>query len=106
MSLGKTSGAESRESRAWGRRARAFVALGLRLLAIAARLSPWKFPSSFSGTPSGHDVEFHLYSWLEVLAQWKHGIFYPRWAALAHFAYGEPRFRVLSPGFVDARRSA
>ena len=68
------------------------------LIAIAAAAFAVEIPFFFFGTPSGHDVEFHLYSWLEVLAQWKHGMVYPRWAALAHFAYGEPRFVFYPPG--------
>ena len=92
MSLGKTSGAEARL------RPRDDAGLlWAPLLAIASAAFAVEIPFFFFGTPSGHDVEFHLYSWLEVLAQWKHGIIYPRWAALAHFAYGEPRFVFYPP---------
>ncbi len=94
MSLGKTSTAEHPFTKRPGRGASLFWA---PLLAIGAAAFVVEIPFFFFGTPSGHDVEFHLYSWLEVLSQWKHGIFYPRWAALAHFAYGEPRFVFYPP---------
>src|SRR5579864_2131876 len=67
------------------------------ILAISATALAVEIPFFFFGTPSGHDVEFHLYSWLEVLGQWRQGIFFPRWASLAHFAYGEPRFVFYPP---------
>ena len=38
-----------------------------------------------------------MFSWMEVLGQWKDGMAYPRWAALAYWGYGDARFLFYPP---------
>ncbi len=54
-------------------------------------------PLAWRGTSCGHDFDFHLQSWLEVVRHWSEGILYPHWDASANYGAGEPRFVFYPP---------
>jgi hypothetical protein len=49
------------------------------------------------GCSCGHDIGFHLQSWLDAAQQLKRGNVYPSWASSPAFNAGEPRFLFYPP---------
>jgi hypothetical protein len=73
--------------------ARRWVGPSIVLLAAVLAVAP----EVVRGVSCGHDFDFHLVSWFDALAAWRHGILYPHWAQSPNFNAGEPRFVFYPP---------
>jgi hypothetical protein len=69
--------------------------LWLWLLPLAALIAI--SPLLVRGCSCGHDLVFHMQSWLDAAEQLRHGTLYPRWAFHPAWNAGEPRFTFYPP---------
>jgi hypothetical protein len=76
-------------------RARAANRIALLLLPVVALIPV--LPLILHGCSCGHDLDFHLQSWLDAAAQMRHGTLDPHWTVSAAWNAGEPRFLFYPP---------
>jgi hypothetical protein len=77
-------------ARGWGSKI-----LGPAIICLAAFIAT--SPDLIRKTSCGHDYDFHLASWLDAAASWRHGLFYPHWSPSPNYGAGEPRFVFYPP---------
>ncbi|MBV8455793.1 MAG: hypothetical protein JO122_04170, partial [Acetobacteraceae bacterium] len=75
----------------------ALTARQRRLSLVFAVAGITALPLAWRGTSCGHDFDFHLESWLEVVRHWREGVLYPHWAESPNYGAGEPRFVFYPP---------
>jgi hypothetical protein len=67
----------------------------LLLFPLAAFIVIW--PLLRNGCSCGHDFDFHLLNWIEVVEHWRAGVLYPHWAHQVAWGAGEPLFVFYPP---------
>jgi hypothetical protein len=69
---------------------------GLLLALLSAALAAWPLLTRAS-LPTLTDAHHHVYRTFEVLAAWREGVLYPRWAPDFYYGFGYPVFNYYAP---------